>query len=61
MTDQDESIGAKVSEEFKQRVRLAAARKGMSMSEYIREAVETQLEEDEEAEGNSEPAAAVAD
>jgi len=47
-----ESLGAKVSPDLKQRVRILAAHKGINMSEYVRQAVEKQVEEDLE-EGNS--------
>lgn len=44
--DQTESLGAKVTPELKQKVRIIAAHKGISMSEYVRAAVEDQVEED---------------
>lgn len=46
------SLGTKVDEEFKSRVRIIAAHKGISMSQYVKEAVEERVEEDLE-EGNS--------
>lgn len=52
MTTNDASIGAKVDEETKHKIRLAAAMHDMTMSEYLREAVLSQLEEDID-EGNS--------
>lgn len=48
----DASIGAKVDEETKQKIRMAAAMHGMTMSQYLREAVLKQLDEDID-EGNS--------
>lgn len=47
----DVAIGAKVDEETKKKIRIAAAMHNMTMSEYLRKAVIQQLEEDEE-EGN---------
>jgi len=47
--EQTESLGAKVTPSFKQRVRVAAAHKGMNMSEYVRSAVEDAVEEDMES------------
>lgn len=47
----DASIGAKVDEDTKHKIRMAAAMNDMTMSEYLREAVLAQLEEDIE-EGN---------
>lgn len=59
--EKDQSLGTKVTGEFKRDVRIVAAHKGMSMSEYVRRAVERQLEEDV-AEGNTtSPAAIMAD
>ena len=43
-----ESIGAKVDPDTKQEIRVTAAKQGMSMSEYIRQAVLKQLKEDQE-------------
>lgn len=43
-----ESIGAKVDPEVKQEIRVTAAKQGISMSEYIRQAVLKQLREDQE-------------
>lgn len=48
----DASIGAKVDKETKRKIRMAAAMNDMTMSEYLREAVLLQLEEDID-EGNS--------
>jgi len=45
-SDQSESIGAKVSPELKQRIRVKAAQEGMSMSAYIRKILEESVEED---------------
>jgi antitoxin component of RelBE/YafQ-DinJ toxin-antitoxin module len=53
-----ESIGAKVDPDVKQRVRVAAAKRGMSMSEYIRQAVLDQLEDDEGNSSTTNPATA---
>lgn len=50
----DTAIGAKVDEETKRKIRIAAAMHDMTMSQYLREAVLQQLEEDEE-EGNFQP------
>jgi predicted HicB family RNase H-like nuclease len=61
MSGREESIAAKVSSETKQRIRIAAAKQGVSMSEYIRQAVMDRLESDEAAEGNRTPATATAD
>lgn len=37
-------VGADVSPEFKQEVRVAAAKQGVSMSEFLREALREQLD-----------------
>ena len=42
-----ESIGAKVPAELKQKIRVKAAEEGMTMSNYIREALEEKAEEDD--------------
>ncbi|GAA3882808.1 plasmid mobilization protein [Haloarcula argentinensis] len=47
-----ESIGAKVDPAVKQEIRIAAAKQGVSMSEYIREAVLDRLEKEKAEEGN---------
>lgn len=47
----DVAIGAKVDEDTKRKIRIAAAMHDMTMSQYLREAVIEQLEKDEE-EGN---------
>lgn len=54
----EEAIGAKVDPETKKKIRVAAAMHDMTMSQYLREAVLQQLEEDEE-EGNFQSMAAV--
>lgn len=43
-----ETINAKVSPEMRRRVRVEAAKLDMSMSEFIREALEERLEESDE-------------
>jgi predicted HicB family RNase H-like nuclease len=48
--DEKVTIGAKVSPAFKRRVRIAAAKQGQSMSQYIREAVEDRMERDQDVE-----------
>lgn len=48
----DASIGAKVDEDTKHKIRMAAAMRDMTMSQYLRKAVLAQLEEDID-EGNS--------
>ena len=50
--DEKVSLGAKVPPDFKQEVRVMAALRGISMSQYVYEAVEQKLEEDKE-EGNT--------
>ena len=47
--EQTESLGAKVTPSFKQRVRVVAAHQGMNMSEYVRRAVQDAVEEDEQS------------
>lgn len=44
----DVAIGAKVDEETKKKIRIAAAMHNMTMSEYLRKAVIQQLEDEEE-------------
>lgn len=46
------SLGTKVDPDLKQQVRIVSAHKGISMSQYVREAVEEKLQEDLD-EGNS--------
>lgn len=55
------SIGAKVDEETKRQVRIAAAKQDMTMSEYLRLALIEQLKRDGETEGNQAQQAQTAD
>lgn len=45
-SEQSESIGAKVSPELKQKIRIRAAQEGMTMSEYIRSVLAETVEND---------------
>jgi len=44
----DEHIGTDVSPEFKQEIRVAAAKRGIPMSEFFREALAEKLGKSEE-------------
>lgn len=44
----DEHIGADISPEFKQEIRVAAAKMGIPMSEFFRQALSEKLEDLEE-------------
>lgn len=43
-TELTDHVGADVSPEFKQEIRVAAAKRGISMSEFTREALRNELE-----------------
>lgn len=55
MTERNERVSASVDEEFKQQLRVEAAKRGVSMSELIREILAENLEGDS---GNGDPAMA---
>jgi hypothetical protein len=46
--DQDESLGTKVTKDFKRKVRIKAAENDMTMSEYIRKVLERDIEGDQQ-------------
>lgn len=51
MTDESltESVGAKVTEDRKKQIRVAAALNDMVMSDYVREAIEEKVDRDIES------------
>jgi antitoxin component of RelBE/YafQ-DinJ toxin-antitoxin module len=57
----DEQLATRVDNDTKRRFRVEAAKRDMDMSELLREIVHDFLEEQEAAEGNSNPVAQVAD
>jgi len=56
----DASVSAKIDADTKREIRIAAAKRDMTMSEYVRLALVEQLKRDGEIEGNQ-PTAQTAD
>lgn len=47
ISDETESISAKVDPELKQKIRVRAAKQGTTMSQYVREVLTESIEADE--------------
>ena len=50
--DKEPSIGVKVDEEFKREIRIAAAKRDESMSDFVRRALRAEVDGEHECEGN---------